>query len=65
MALDIRDKRASAIVIDKPYTVLLPLPDGSVDQPDRQQLIWTYSGIFAGVIAIVAIVLRQFRERWS
>lgn len=63
--MDTRNKRASAIAINRPYLILLPFPDGSVDQPDRQQLGFAYSGIFAGVISIIAIVLRQFRERWS
>jgi len=43
MAIDTRDKRGAAIGLG--LVVLLPLADGSVDQPDRQQAAHMYSGI--------------------
>ena len=44
MAIDTQDKRASAIVAGLYYSILLPLADGSIDQPDRQQLAGVYCG---------------------
>ena len=49
MALDTRDKRASAIHVGMPWRGLLPLPDGAaLDQGDRQQVAFMYRGILAG-----------------
>jgi hypothetical protein len=48
MALDTVLKRASAVHIACPWRGLLPLPDGSVDQPDLQAVPFMYSGITAG-----------------
>jgi len=43
MALDSRDKRASAL-----REGLLPVPDGAAfNQGDRQQVLWQYRGIAA------------------
>lgn len=43
MAIDTRDKRASAL-----REGLLPLPDGlALNQGDRQQVLWQYRGIRA------------------
>lgn len=43
MAVDTRDKRASAL-----REGLLPLPDGlAFNQGDRQQILWQYRGINA------------------
>lgn len=42
MAIDTREKRASAIGFF--YTVL-PLPDGAIGDRDRQQVAWIYAGI--------------------
>lgn len=52
MAVDTRDKRSSAIALRSPWRGLWPTPDGSVDQPDRQQVPYMYSGISAAVVAV-------------
>ena len=46
MALDTRDKRASALLAGL-RGGLLPAADGAVDQADRQQLSTTYRGLLA------------------
>lgn len=38
MAIDTRDKRASASSASIPWRILLPLADGSIDDGDREQL---------------------------
>lgn len=48
MALDTRDKRASAINVASPWRGLLPVPDGSLNQADRQHVAFLYRGIAAG-----------------
>ena len=45
--LDTRSKRASSVQILKPYALDLVLPDGALDQGDRQHIPWAYSGILA------------------
>lgn len=45
--LDTRNKRASAIGIDRPSPRVLANPDGSIAQADRQQLAYKYAGILA------------------
>lgn len=47
MAIDTRDKRASAINISLPWRGLWPLPDGSLNTGDRQQSNNMYRGITA------------------
>lgn len=34
---------------------MLPLPDGTVSQPDRQQVALHYSGISAGAVVVTPI----------
>ena len=46
MAVDSRNKRASAINI-LPHTIY-PVPDGTIDDLDRIQATWLYSGIAVG-----------------
>ena len=48
MALDTAVKRASAINVTAPWRGLLPFPDGTIDQGDRQATAYQYSGILAG-----------------
>ena len=43
MAVDSRDKRASALTI--PPFVVAPLADGTIGAQDREQATWIYSGI--------------------
>lgn len=45
MAMDTASKRNSAIYVTQPWRLFLPVPDGSVGQPDRQHVPWLYSGI--------------------
>jgi hypothetical protein len=47
MALDTALKRGSAIHHGSPWRGILPLPDGGVDQADRQVVSFLYSGIVA------------------
>lgn len=54
MAVDTRDKRASAVMHTLPWRQLLPLPDGTVAQADRQQTAHHYSGIAAEAAAAIA-----------
>ena len=60
MSLDSRDKRASAISII-PATYIMPDPDGTILQADRQQLAYAYRGITAAV----ALVQRFIRAMLS
>lgn len=48
MALDTRNKRASACFPLMPWRAMLPAPDGAINQGDRQQVVFLYSGILAG-----------------
>lgn len=48
MALDTRDKRASAVHVSLPWRGVLPAPDGSVGGADRQQSAFLYRGVAAG-----------------
>ena len=45
MAIDTATKRASALGTRRRR--LLPIPDGTIDQADRQTLLWCYGGILA------------------
>jgi hypothetical protein len=49
MAIDSRNKRASAICLAGPWRVLLPNPFGTIDAPARLQIGWCYKGIAAAV----------------
>jgi hypothetical protein len=46
--LDTRSKRASSVGILSLFVLAPPLPDGTIDQGDRQHIAWSYSGILAG-----------------
>lgn len=61
--LDTRDKRSSAIGLDGPYRLVLPNADGSINQPDRQHVAYTYRGISAFVPVISAAVRAMFQYR--
>lgn len=45
MAVDTRNKRMSMIGLASPVPRVLPNPDGAFTAPDRQQLLYEYSGI--------------------
>lgn len=58
--LDTRNKRSSAMSL--PWMLVLPLADGTVDQPDRQQSVGDYCCISAGV-AVPVIVAAPVEKR--
>ena len=43
--LDTEPKRRSAMGLDLPWPMALPLPDGTIEQRDRQHLSSLYGGI--------------------
>lgn len=47
MAIDTAQKRASLATVANPWNGPSIIPDGSLDQGDRQQVGWSYSGILA------------------
>jgi hypothetical protein len=49
MAIDTALKRASVINLSSPWRGILPLPDGVMDQADRQVVALMYSGISSAV----------------
>ena len=53
MALDTRNKRASAVGLALAWRLVLPNPDGSLIQADRQQAALCYAGIDADEAIIV------------
>ncbi len=52
MALDTREKRDSAVALTLPWRNRYPLPDGLIDQGDRQHISLIYAGILAGAPAV-------------
>lgn len=46
--MDTPSKRASAIGVALPTRLVLPIPDGSVEAGDRQNVAYCYAGIVAG-----------------
>jgi hypothetical protein len=57
MALDTRSKRASSVGILLPFVLAPVLPDGTIDQGDRQHTALSYSGILATAAVAIAVVL--------
>ncbi len=45
MAVDTRNKRASILGLALASAIVFPNPDGTIDNPDRQQTAYSYSGI--------------------
>lgn len=45
--MDTRNKRASALGVGLAFALVLPAPDGTVEQADRQQTAYSYAGISA------------------
>jgi len=56
MAIDTRNKRASAIDIESPWRDSLPLADGAIGQADRQHAAFLYSGILADAPVVAATI---------
>lgn len=48
MAIDSEQKRKSVATVGPPINAPSVVPDGSLTNPDRQQIAWSYSGIQAG-----------------
>jgi len=65
MAIDTRDKRASAVHVALPWRGLLPLPDAAAEnQGDRQQTALFYRGILASAPVVpegVHLTIRRYR----
>ena len=63
--LDTREKRASGVHVSLPWRGLLPLPDGTVSQADRQQSATYYAGVLAveAEVANYIIPTRRGRRR--
>ena len=49
--LDTRNKRASAINFNFPWSHVYPNPDGTINQADRQQTAYSYPGILAAGVS--------------
>ena len=47
MAIDTAAKRGSVLNFCNPFDHIMPIPDGSINAADRQNLIGMYSGILA------------------
>lgn len=58
MALDSAAKRCSALHFLMPGYAKAVIPAGTVDQADRQDVIWCYRGISAA--ALVTLIVRFF-----
>lgn len=57
MAIDSREKRQSAAWVGYPGPVSV-FPFGTIDQPARQQIGWTYMGLLVGGATVVLTRLR-------
>lgn len=56
MALDSRNKRASALACGLAFLTVLPAPDGlTLDQGDRQQVAACYRGVLAAPAILLDI----------
>ncbi|MGB1304024.1 hypothetical protein [Pseudoalteromonas marina] len=61
MAIDTLAKRNSVLSIQ---SIILPIPDGTVGNGDRQTLLRRYSGILAGeVIAVLSKGIQAIQIR--
>ena len=60
MAIDTAAKRSSALDFEEVWQPASPLPDGAVEQGDRQHMVWSYSGI----AATGAVVVTTSRPQW-
>lgn len=63
MAVDTRDKRASALKVAMPWRSMLPLPDGAaLNQGDRQHVAFLYRGIAASAVTVATLVVLGAEE---
>ena len=51
MAVDTRQRRASALLTIRPYVIAPPLPDGTVGTGDRFQIAWMFGSLADAGIA--------------
>ncbi len=58
MAVDTAGKRASMMRFGRPFIFRL-IPDGSIDQADRETLTMKYSGILSSELAVPAVWTEQ------
>ncbi len=63
MPIDTRDRRSSVVGLLKPYSLILPTPDASAEEnPDRQQLAYSYSGIAASALYDIRPIVFTYAE---
>lgn len=55
MAIDTRNKRASAATAGRPWLRLLPAPDGAVGEADRRFLGACYAGFAAAPPVVISV----------
>lgn len=63
MPVDNAVKRGSAFTLRRlPWfrRFALPMPDGEIDQADRQQVGWVYAGILAGELVVPTYFAAEF-----
>ena len=53
MSLDTREKRAGAIMLGLPWRGILPVPDSSLSQGDRQEVLFLCPAILAAAEVVV------------
>lgn len=58
--MNTRNKRSSAIQLPLPWRGMLPAPDGTVGQPDRQHVPFMYAGIAAGAPAVAVVTFTLY-----
>ena len=61
--LDTESKRRSGLRFRKPWVGILPKPDGTISQADRQHAIFSYSGILAAAATTISGFISLYEER--
>ena len=57
--MDTANKRASSVQILSWFVLAPPIPDGSIDQADRQHTTHSYVGVLAGAGGAAVVPLRM------
>ena len=65
MAADTATKRCSAINIGSPWRGVLPIPDGTISQGDRQTVMLMYAGVLATVPVVIPDVSPPTVGNWN